>query len=425
MIKNKYLFILVCLFILLSSSFPFEAERSSTANKDCLVCHSIESECAKKIMINQKNFQSSAHGYLKCTDCHQAALKKTKGEIPHSIDLPEVNCTTRCHLEDERIESGQSPLSYPDSVHGKAYLERGVREVAKCWDCHTKHNIKKITDRDSTVSRQNIPTTCSRCHEDMNVIVKFNIHCEQPYQEYMQSVHGKALFKDGLLFFAAVCTDCHGVHNIKGVGEPHLMAKRPETCGKCHALILDEYKESIHGREALKENIDVPLCVDCHGEHKIVSPQEIESPTSPKNIIDTCSTCHARPEIMKKYGVPEDRIETFIESMHGIAIGYGYQAVANCTSCHGVHNILPASDPFSTVHSSNLAKTCGQKDCHPGMPEKIAESNIHIAASQKRSGALYYVQQILLWFVFIAVVITILWFLPGFIKKRKLLKKKK
>ena len=72
----------------------------------------------------------------------------------------------------------------------------------------------------------------------MSVIVKYHIHAESPYQEYMQSVHGKALFEKGLVSFAAVCTDCHGVHNIQGVGEPHLAAKKPETCGKCHVLDL-------------------------------------------------------------------------------------------------------------------------------------------------------------------------------------------
>lgn len=128
---------------------------------------------------------------------------------------------------------------------------------------------------------------------------------------------------------------------------------------------------------------------------------------------------------MSKYGIPEDRIETFIESMHGIAIGYGYEAAANCTSCHGVHNIRPWNDPRSRIHPSNLAKTCGQKNCHPGMPEKISKSKIHISASQKKSGPLYYVQHVLIWLVIIAAVITIIWFVPGFIRKTKLLKRKK
>lgn len=410
-------------FLLILPSLSAEDERASPVTLKCLSCHKFDSSCPEKFRINENNFFASVHSSLVCTDCHQIIRSEEKGDIPHKKSLPDVNCTASCHGETQPRNTGQSPLYYPDSVHGKAYFERRVQDVAKCWDCHTKHNIKKEQDLDSTVNRKNIPLTCSLCHENMNVVVKFNIHCEKPYQEYMQSVHGKALFKDGLLLIAAVCTDCHGVHNIKGVGEPHLMAKRPETCGSCHVLILNEYKESIHGLEALKGNVDAPLCVDCHGEHKIAQPADEAAPTTSKNIPGTCSTCHSRPEIMEKYGIPEDRIESFIQSFHGIAIGYGYKAAANCTSCHGVHDIKPTEDPQSRVNPANLTKTCGQQNCHPEMPAKIADSKVHIDAGQKESGAPYYVQQVLLWIVFVTAVITIIWFVPGFIRKIKLLKR--
>ncbi len=420
--RRKFIIFFLSYFLVLLS-FTQEKERSTSPHSKCLSCHGHESTCEEKFQINEENFFSSVHRDLECTDCHQVSLIETEQERPHKKNLPAVNCTQECHQESKQIKTGLSPAYYPDSVHGKAYLERGIQEVAKCWDCHTKHNIREPSDLNSAVNRKNIPLTCSTCHEDMNVIVKYNIHCEQPYQEYMQSVHGKALFKDGLLFFAAVCTDCHGVHNIKGVGDPSLAAKNPKTCGQCHILIFNEYSDSIHGREALKGNIFAPLCVDCHDEHKIISPGDEEAPTSFKNVSDTCSTCHSRPEIIQKYGIPKDRTESFIQSLHGIAIGYGYKAAANCSSCHGVHDILPAENPLSRVNPANLAKTCGQENCHPGMPEKIANSKIHIDASQKKSGAPYYIQQILLWIVLAIVIITLIWFSAGFIRKIKLIKK--
>jgi hypothetical protein len=110
--------------------------------------------------------------------------------------------------------------------------------------------------------------------------------------------------------------------------------------------------------------------------------------------------------------------------MHGIAIGYGYEAAANCTSCHGIHDIRPASDPRSKVNPANLAKTCGQEKCHPGMPEKISRSRIHIAASKKESSPLYYAQKALLWLVFVLILFTIIWFISGFAKKIKFFKKR-
>jgi hypothetical protein len=416
-------FILLLLPIFLLSSAEIKA-KAIAINTKCLSCHGSESPSEERIKIDDKAFYVSAHRALKCTDCHQVLLEEKGKETSHRKDIPEVNCTSACHRESEQAKPGESPLYYPDSVHGRAYLERGVKEVARCWDCHGKHSIRKKSDPESWVSRKNIPLTCSACHADMNVVIKYNIHRETPYQEYMQSVHGKSLKKKGMLSYAAVCTDCHGIHDIKGVGDLHLSAKKPETCGKCHPLVFDEYRESIHGREALQGNIDVPLCVDCHGEHKIVSHLDETASTSPRKIPDTCSTCHARPEIMKKYGIPDDRIKTFIESMHGIAIGYGYAAAANCSSCHGVHDIRPATDPGSKVNPANLARTCGQEKCHPGMPEKIASSKIHITTSQKKGGALYYLQQTLLWIVFVAVLFTVIWFFPGFIKKIRAFRKK-
>ncbi|HCS49403.1 MAG TPA: hypothetical protein DIW61_14585 [Candidatus Aminicenantes bacterium] len=399
-----------------------ESPSPASPNAACLACHG-STATASKLRLKESHLPASVHSALLCTDCHAVKAGERPGDIPHQEDIPSPDCTSSCHREDNKARPGLDPLSYPDSVHGRAYLERGVGEVAKCWDCHGKHNIRACTDPESTVHRKNIPQTCTSCHEDMAVVVKYHIHREMPYQEYMKSVHGKALFEKGLVQFAAVCTDCHGVHDIKGVGEPHLMARQPQTCGRCHELIFNEYKDSIHGQQALAGNIDSPLCVDCHGEHGIASPKDEKSPVFSKNIPDTCSACHARPEIMKKYGISEDKITTFIDSLHGIAVGFGSTAAATCASCHGVHDIRPASDPRSKINPANLRSTCGQVNCHPQMPEKIASSKIHIGPESKASPALFFIQRVLIILVISLLFITVVWFIPGFVRKAKLLRK--
>ena len=408
---------------LASLSWP-AAQSAPPANTACLACHGAAGSAAERLRIGEKGLADSVHGGLGCTECHVFKPVQVPGGPPHPRTVPPPDCTAKCHRQESPQAPGMSPLSYRDSVHGRAYLERDVEEVARCWDCHGKHNMRSVADPESAVNRKNIPLMCSSCHEDMSVVTKYNIHREQPYHEYMKSVHGRALFEKGLVQFAAVCTDCHGVHDIQGVGGPHLMAKQPQTCGRCHELVFDEYKNSIHGARALAGVVESPLCVDCHGEHGIASPEEDGAPTSGKNIPDTCSGCHARPEIMKKYGVPEDRISTFIDSLHGIAAGYGYRAAANCASCHGVHDIRPAADPKSKVNPANLRSTCGQPDCHPNMPEKIAGAKIHIGPGDKGSGTLYTVQRVLLILVLVLLGITVLWFVPGFIRKLRLLKNK-
>jgi DnaJ-class molecular chaperone len=299
-----------------------------------------------------------------------------------------------------------SPMTqYRDSAHGLAQ-EAGMTDSATCADCHGRHDIRPKDDPESTVYRANIPRTCARCHEDMQVVVKHHIHAEKPFQEYEQSVHGKALYRDGLIEFAAVCTDCHGVHDIMAAGTPDIRPRRPQTCGACHIGILDVYAESIHGKAVLQEhNPDAPACADCHGEHTIKVP-------SKEDISSICSRCHAEEGIMSKYEIPIDRTATYKQSYHGIAESYGSKTVADCASCHGHHDIRPPTDPQSSIYPANLVSTCGKAKCHPGMSGKIASAKIHVDVMKKESGGPYYVRRVFVWLFIALLAITFIWVIP-------------
>ncbi len=78
-----------------------------------------------------------------------------------------------------------------------------------------------------------------------------------------------------------------------------------------------------------------------------------------------------------------NRVSSYLSSYHGMASRVGSATVANCASCHGVHNILPSSDPRSTINHANLAKTCGQ--CHPGANEKFITSKVHLDGSTQKA----------------------------------------
>ncbi len=379
---------------------------AAAARLPCLACHPAVS------------LKDTVHVSLACTDCHTGLVPR-EGKPPHQSkkDLPTPTCGASCHAVPPGLGPGENPSAYADSVHGRGYLERHEPEVARCWDCHGDHSIRPITDAESPVNRRNVALTCSRCHEDMAVVLKYNIHASSPYREYSRSVHGRNVATAAGPEFAAVCTDCHGVHDIQGVGATRLQARQPQTCGHCHRQAFDEYAASIHGREAAKGNPDVPLCVDCHGEHAMTTPGSPGSPTAKARIPDTCSACHARPEIMKKYGVPLDRIATFIDSYHGIAVGMGGKEEATCVDCHGVHDIRPAADPGSKVYPANLAKTCGRSGCHPKMTSKIAGTRIHRDYGRRGSGAPYYVRKIFLWAVLLAAVLSLVFFLPLLVRR--------
>jgi formate dehydrogenase gamma subunit len=99
---------------------------------------------------------------------------------------------------------------------------------------------------------------------------------------------------------------------------------------------------------------------------------------------EVCSNCHASERMNTKYNLPPDRVKTFFESYHGLAAQYGSTLAANCGSCHGVHKILPSSDPRSTIHKDHLVATCGK--CHPGATDNFAQSKVHIDVASATAG---------------------------------------
>jgi hypothetical protein len=77
-----------------------------------------------------------------------------------------------------------------------------------------------------------------------------------------------------------------------------------------------------------------------------------------------CGTCHADPEFMRRFkpGLRVDQLELYWTSVHGQQLQKGDHKVATCVQCHGVHGILPGSDPRSPVYPANVPKTCSR--CH-------------------------------------------------------------
>jgi hypothetical protein len=196
---------------------------------------------------------------------------------------------------------------------------------------------------------------------------------------------------------AAVCTDCHGVHDIQANGEADLKPHQSSTCGKCHLSEYMAYSKSVHGM-AFKKNVpDAPVCADCHGEHKIAAPWDPKSSVSAFNITNTCAACHDDVTKMSKYNILTDKVSTFRHSDHGMGSELGIVSIATCVSCHGYHSILPASVPESSIHRLNLAKTCGRANCHPSPSPQTLESKIHIDKESADIESLRRIRMIALW----------------------------
>jgi formate dehydrogenase gamma subunit len=285
-----------------------------------------------------------------------------------------------------------------------AGVASGAEEIknSACLECHgdktlTKTNaagkeISLFVDSSKLAVSIHKTNTCASCHADItfrhpddNVAVK-PVGCakchETQSESYGASVHGIALAngrKD-----AATCTDCHDGHNILTASSPASplhFSRLAETCGACHEEEARDVEASVHGQAVAAGKRDAPTCTDCHSEHKISGLKT----SSPLQIsVEVCSRCHASERLNTKYNLPNDRVKTFFESYHGLAAQYGSTLAANCASCHGVHKILPSSDPRSTIYKTNLVATCGK--CHPGASENFAQSKVHVDVAAAGAG---------------------------------------
>lgn len=369
----------------------------------CLTCHSAPSFKTATITIKGKQkslhvdyigMAASVHSAQTCIDCHE----DFKGvQLPHKITAKPVNCA-KCHLKGKNVTvSPASPVElYADSVHGKAF-KKGVQDAPECSSCHGSHEIGSATNLKSSIFRANIPQTCGKCHFDEAFAKRHKI---PSVQKFTDSVHAKLVIDKNSFKTAAVCTDCHGVHGIKAHGRSDSTVARPnvpDTCGKCHQKELSQYRQSIHGIASVKGNKSAPVCTDCHGEHQIKKISSPDSPVYPTHIVATCSKCHENDRIQKRYGLPTNRLSSFIGSFHGVANKFGDLTVANCASCHGAHNVLPASHSKSTINKKNLPATCGQ--CHPGAGKNFAIGSIHVTPSPKHDVIVFWMRTLYLLFI--------------------------
>jgi cytochrome b subunit of formate dehydrogenase len=249
-------------------------------------------------------------------------------------------------------------------------LEKSAHTGLTCDTCHESH--------DKVPHPANIPKPeCTSCHTDQAAA-------------YAGGAHGLArkAGNEG----APDCGLCHGsAHELLPPKSQEFRTAVPETCGMCHTEAAGQYKASVHGQALARGIAQAPLCTDCHGEHQIIKHTSQASPVNASHIRETCGSCHGDVRLTRKFGMPSDRLVSFDSSFHGLAAKAGSQTVANCASCHGVHNILASSDAKSTVNPKNLPKTCGK--CHEGAGSRFAISQIHVAEGRSEPAALRWVRE--------------------------------
>ena len=428
--------------------------------------------------VNINAFNKSIHGQLNCVDCHSDVDPEN---LPHEDDLKPVDCA-KCHDEEGTLyeqclhgkasargdklaptcqtchgshnilaaKDVKSPVypsnvpflcgkchkegspvqiqrhipqdrileNYSESIHGEGLLKKGLIVAATCVSCHSAHRILPHTDPRSTISRNNIASTCSKCHVNIeNVhqkvirgelwekeahVLPACVDCHQPHQirkvfydqgfanqeclkchakeDIVYSKDGHSLFIDakkleGSIHSKINCSQCHVINNpFKHRPCENIMQN--VDCANCHAEVGADYSLSMHGKLKAANDINAPTCKECHGTHQILGKKNPKSPTFSTNIPKLCGKCHREGEkaaVLIENG--EDVVGLYTESIHGKGLlKSGLTVTATCTNCHTSHKELPPEDPNSSVNNANIAKTCGT--CHHGIEEQF-EKSVH------------------------------------------------
>ena len=215
----------------------------SSPETPCLSCHSRQPDSTMtfandeslSLYINPEAFAASIHGdKLSCTDCHSSITtyphpeRESSSQREYNIAQSEI--CSRCHQNISQM--------YAASVHGKTVIEEANYDTPVCNDCHTSHTIE---DPRTAAFRLESVELCSNCHNDERLMQKYGISTNV-VKTYLNDFHGRTTALIGkqsedIWVDEAICTDCHGIHDIQKVDSPDspvIKANLVDTCRKCH-----------------------------------------------------------------------------------------------------------------------------------------------------------------------------------------------
>lgn len=333
------------------------ADAAPGPNDACLMCHGdagAKNSAGGSIAVDAKTFSASVHGQMnfKCTDCHSDVSAE---KLPHEPRLKPANCAS-CHEA--------AVKEYQATAHAKARAG-GNLVAATCSNCHGNHDIQKSSEPASRTHVGRVESTCASCHGNEALIEKAKLPGGNIVSQYHDSIHGRKTNGKGTAAAKApTCTGCHGSHKILSKSDPASRVNREHIalmCGSCHQQVYSRFSGSQHGQLRQAGNSAAPTCIDCHSAHQI---QQHGTSKWQAEVIKECGNCH------------QDFIKTYRDTYHGQVTQLGGIArMATCNSCHGAHEVLPASNPKSMISPENRVTTC--RTCHPGANANFAAYKPH------------------------------------------------
>ena len=148
-----------------------------------------------------------------CAPCHGPQAQEIARSVHHAL------ACQQCH-------GGNEAFDLPP--------EQRARYAASAPDSTARPPFDHGPSFTGKAPRLKIPNLCGDCHADVERMNPYGLRTDQ-LAAYWTSGHGKALKQRGEQR-VAVCTDCHGAHDIRRASEPASKTNPmnvPDTCGHC------------------------------------------------------------------------------------------------------------------------------------------------------------------------------------------------
>lgn len=361
-----------------------------------------------------------------CNECHgnHDILHNSNPESrTYKMNIPFL--CGKCHREGEvvarvyDVSEHNIVENYTQGIHGRGLFEAGLIVTATCNDCHGNHLVLPHTSPNSSIHANRIAGTCMKCHtrieESHKKVIKGELweknpsvipacsSCHPPHRVDPPKI--QARISDN------ACMKCHSKEDVHKMvdGErislqvnqaelPNSVHKNitcvkchtavtdhlsrpcstnePVDCSSCHAEVFDFYFASGHGQAYYNHKEDAPYCTDCHGTHATKSKYDDTAPVYRTNIPTLCGECHKEDgQATNSADLREtNAIADYSSSVHGIGLtNKGLTVSAVCTDCHTAHYNVKSDDKRSSIHPTNVQKTCGT--CHKGIYETYMKSD--------------------------------------------------
>ncbi len=142
--------------------------------RTCSKCHSTIYNDYKESVHGATLLEESNPDVPTCIDCH--GIHRMEDPLTARFRLKSPQMCANCHTDPVRMNkyglSTDVLDTYVADFHGTT-VELFVKQSpdhptnkAVCYDCHGVHNIKKVTDPEATVVKENLLSTCRQCHPD-------------------------------------------------------------------------------------------------------------------------------------------------------------------------------------------------------------------------------------------------------------------